>query len=112
MAWNEEEDPKSPFNWWLKAYKFIHWLWRAVSSKPGAQNQKPKLAADRRTSRDRVAGGALRATHFRSLGRISAAMVWSRVPGFDARLHTRTLVPNFAYKYPGVFQSTGRGSFW
>jgi len=47
----------------------------------------------------------------RGLGRVFAALVWSRAPGFNVRLRTRTLVPNFVYKYPGVFQSQGRGVF-
>jgi len=37
MTLNEEKDPKSSFNWWLKAYKDSYWFWRVVSSKPGAQ---------------------------------------------------------------------------
>ena len=36
MMWNEEEDPKSPFNGWLKAYNI------AIDLELIRQNQGPK----------------------------------------------------------------------
>ena len=67
-----------------------------VSSKPGAQIQKLEHAADRGTRGGRAVGGAAR-----------AALVWSSVPIFDARLRTCTLVPPFAYKRPGISRTQG-----
>ena len=80
----------------------------AVLSKPGAQNKKLGHAVDRGTSGQCAAGDAARAVleqlQKRSLGRVSAALVWSRARRFIARLCTCTLVPSFAYKYPGFLE--------
>jgi len=44
----------------------------------------------------------------RGYGRVFAALMWSRALRFDARLRTRSLVPPFAYKYPGIFRAQRR----
>ena len=38
IVWNEEEDPKSPFNEWLKAYNIVIDLEELIR-----QNQGPKI---------------------------------------------------------------------
>ena len=55
---NEEEDPKSLFNGWLKAYNIAIDIGEQFRQKPWAQNQKPEHVADRGTNERRVAGGA------------------------------------------------------
>jgi len=60
-----------------------------VLTKPGAQIQKQRYAADRRTSGQRAAGDAACAGLVQlqkcGFGRVSAAFVWSCAPRFDAR---------------------------
>ena len=40
--------------------------------------------------------------------RVSAAVPWSRASRFNARLCTFSVVPPFAYKYPGISRAQGR----
>ena len=47
MVCNEEEDPKSPFNGWLKAYNLAIDFGELIRQNQGAQNQKPGNEADR-----------------------------------------------------------------
>jgi len=83
-----------------------------VSSKPGAQIQIPGSTADRGTSGERAAGGAWRPLELSwkcSNCHVFAAMSWIRALWFDARLRTDSLVPCFAYKYPGISRAQGEG---
>ena len=60
MVCNEEEDPKSPLNGWLKAYK-VAIDFRGDSVRPGDQIRNPEDPADRGPKRLHAAGGAARA---------------------------------------------------
>ena len=83
----------------------------AVSSKSEAQNQKPGMQrqGDKRAVRSRRrCAVALEQLQKRSLGRVFAALVWSRAPRFDARLCTGPLVPPFVYKIPEIFRAERR----
>ena len=57
MVYNEEEDPKSPFNGWLKAYKVAIDLRRWFCQTRGLKSeiQKVQLAGDRRDSAQQAA---------------------------------------------------------
>ena len=69
---NEEEDPKSLFNWWLKAYIIAIDLEELIRQNQELQirNQAQELTGDRR---DRARPGA------RFRGRTAAAAFWARV---------------------------------
>ena len=89
MAWNEEENPKSPFNWWLKAYINSHWLWTAFYQNRGPifRNRDLQPTRDKRDSaRPKArAQGSRRATKKRPMPRFhsrtgaAAPILWARV---------------------------------
>ena len=99
MVCNEEEDPKSPFNWWLKAYQVAIDFRMKILLAQGIKSQIQKI---KRRAAQSQARAALAGPRKRGLGHVSAAL-WAR-----ARLR---FGPRAAYvaPFPLVPINTPRG---